>query len=113
MASQPKKGVQVTLPKALAERLAFLRKLKHRAPNLNRDVEQAIEQLVSKTEEKLRIDKDSWRRSKSCPKCPTGVLFVKRKKGDPNARPFYGCSHFPECKHTENVPEQPNHRKKK
>ncbi|MBD78111.1 MAG: hypothetical protein CL840_04075 [Crocinitomicaceae bacterium] len=113
MANQPKKGVQITLPKSLAERFSFLRRLKHRAPNLNRDMEKLVEEFVSSMEDKLRIDKDSWRRSKSCPKCSTGVLFIKRKKNDPSARPFYGCSHFPECRHTENAPEQTNHRKKK
>jgi hypothetical protein len=113
MANSQKKGVQITLPKSLAERFSFLRKLKHRAPNLNSDVEKVIDSFVSELENKLRIDKDSWRGSKPCPKCSTGVLYIKRKKNDPKSRPFYGCSHFPECRHTENLTTQKNNSKNK
>jgi len=113
VATSQKKGLQITLPKSLAERFIFLRKLKHRTPNLNSDVEKSIESLVSDIERKLRIEKDSWRGSKPCPKCSTGVLYIKRKKSDPKSRPFYGCSHFPDCRHTENCVEPKRHLNKK
>ncbi len=39
----------------------------------------------------------------SCPRCETGWLVERRRK-DGSGR-FLGCSSYPECRHTENVPK--------
>lgn len=38
-----------------------------------------------------------------CPEC--GRPLVKRRARGKDSRPFYGCTGYPECRHTEAVPE--------
>ena len=94
------KGVQVTLPKSLAERLSFLRNFHHRKINLNPRLKGKINALVEEVEKELKIDHATWMTAKRCPKCESGTVFLKKtRRGD-----FYGCSRYPECKHTESKP---------
>jgi hypothetical protein len=100
--TKPTKGVQITISKDSAERLTFLRNFKHRLPTINEQIEASIMALVSTLEQKVGVQSGSWRLSRKCTKCSTGVLLVKVGK-KPDSKPFYGCSKFPACKHTERV----------
>lgn len=99
------KQIQVTLPKDLAERLAFIRKFKHRLPDLPQILEQAIQSVVVSSETKLNIQPDTWKSAKSCPACAHGTLLKRVNSRKPDAPSFYGCSRFPECRHTEPMGE--------
>lgn len=99
------KQVQVTLPKDLAERLAFIRKFKHRLPELSQVLEQAIQSAIVSSESKLNIQPDSWKSARSCPACAHGTLLQRVNSRKPDATPFYGCSRFPDCRHTEALSE--------
>lgn len=100
------KGVHVTVCKELAERLTFLRNFKHRLPNLNADLERSVLETVATLELKVGVSEDSWRRSRRCPKCSAGVLLIKKSK-KANSTPFFGCSKYPSCTHTEQVKNSP------
>jgi ssDNA-binding Zn-finger/Zn-ribbon topoisomerase 1 len=93
------KGIMVTLPKNLAERLAFLRNFHHRKINLNPRISKAMFELVGDIEKELKIEHDTWANAKKCPKCNSGIIFVKKTAKSK----FYGCSKYPLCKHSENV----------
>jgi DNA topoisomerase I len=42
--------------------------------------------------------------SAACPKCGEGHLIRRQTKSDSNPRQFYGCSKYPGCNYTENIP---------
>jgi ssDNA-binding Zn-finger/Zn-ribbon topoisomerase 1 len=97
----PMKGVQVTLPKALAERLVFLRKVKHKIPDMNQSIIDSLQDTVCKLESKARVGPDDWKVSKTCPICTSGVLLKKQNRKVQGGVFFYGCSRHPECRYTE------------
>jgi ssDNA-binding Zn-finger/Zn-ribbon topoisomerase 1 len=41
---------------------------------------------------------------KYCPKCGAGTKLVVRTNSKNNSQ-FLGCPNYPECKHTEKIPE--------
>jgi ssDNA-binding Zn-finger/Zn-ribbon topoisomerase 1 len=99
MSSAKTKGIQVTLPKNLAERIAFLRNFNHRKINLNSRISKALFSLADEIEKELKFDHDTWQNAKKCPKCNSGIIFIKKT----STRKFYGCSRYPLCKHSESV----------
>ncbi len=102
MSNSKNKGVHISLSKNLAERLAFVRRFKHRLPALNDDLEATIASLVSTAEKKLKIQPDAWRKARPCPSCAHGTLVERRGKRK-GAAPFMGCSRFPDCRHSESI----------
>jgi|AntDeeMinimDraft_5_1070356.scaffolds.fasta_scaffold21108_2 hypothetical protein len=103
MSSKKTKGVQLSLEQALAQRLAFVRRFKHRIPDLNERLEKAVLKVVAESESKAGVTEESWKESKPCPICSHGVLFPKKSKKSPGLPPFMGCSRFPKCRHSEPV----------
>lgn len=101
MRSKKSKAVQVSIDHYLAQRLTFIRRFKHRLPDLNRELEDALRDVIEKSEKKAGVQYDSWKKSKPCPSCTNGVLFPKVWRIKPDSKPFMGCSRFPECRHTE------------
>lgn len=106
MRAKKTKGIQVSVEQSCAQRLAFVRKFKHRLPHLNDELESAILSVIEKNETKAGIEKTSWRDSKPCPECSCGVLFPKKPKGKPGPPTFLGCNRFPKCRHTENIKDK-------
>jgi hypothetical protein len=96
------KNTNITLPKTLAERLSLLRKFKHRAPEFNDELCNAIRDVVVGFESKLNLSADTWTSAKSCPECKTGLLIKKKKSGG-KERFFYGCNRYPLCKHSHSI----------
>ena len=91
------KGVHITLPKSLAERLGFLRNFNHRKINLNPRLKSKIGALVEEIEKELKVDPTTWTSAKRCPKCESGTVYLKKTtRGE-----FYGCSRYPDCRHSE------------
>jgi ssDNA-binding Zn-finger/Zn-ribbon topoisomerase 1 len=95
------KQVSLTLSKELAERLALLRKFKHRAGDINKLFESALEKEVLSLEDKCKLGKDDWRIAKTCPRCSTGVLTKKTSSKGNEKREFLGCNRYPNCTQTE------------
>jgi hypothetical protein len=98
-----KKSVQVTLPFDVAQRLVFLRNFKHKIPDMNQAIVDSLMVTIISLENQVRVNPHDWKNSKPCPKCASGLLFKKKSSQSNGSRPFYGCSRYPECRHTESV----------
>lgn len=96
------KQISVTVSKEDAERLALLRKCKHRLPNINEELSNAILEVVEASEKRLKLKRDTWKTARACPSCVSGTLYEKTSKGN-TPRSFIGCSRYPDCKYTESI----------
>lgn len=97
------KSVTFTLPKDIAERIALVRKYKHRKLPIADRMENAIIAELESLESQLKIEKDDWKHTKTCPKCSSGTLTRTRVKNKDVVRVFLGCNRFPLCRHSESL----------
>jgi ssDNA-binding Zn-finger/Zn-ribbon topoisomerase 1 len=87
----------------VAERLSYLRKVAKSPSDLQRQLVESIEATISSHEQKAKISVHDWKFAKTCPKCSSGTLMQRRTNSNP-PRIFMGCSKYPDCNHTEEVP---------
>ena len=61
-----------------------------------------IKELIEEKKDEIYFINDPQIKLSNCPICKTGLLKKRVGSKDKNKH-FYGCSHFPRCKYTENV----------
>ena len=93
-----RKSYTVSVPLSIANRLELIKKLKGRKIDLGIEISKAISPMLTRLEKNMRVDKDTWKKAKRCPKCNS--YLIPRKKGESE---FYGCFNYPKCQHTENM----------
>ena len=95
--------ISITLDKRTVERIRMLKRVSGRNEELsiNTDINKVLLPILDELESKKGLKKDSWKSAKTCPKCSGGVLYHKERRSD--NKPFYACSNYPKCQHTESV----------
>lgn len=97
----PTAKISMTLDKRTVERIRLVKKVTGKDLEVNERVNKAILSVLDSLEAPLKLNKESWKTAKICPNCAKGVLFHKSRRTD--QRPFFGCSNYPNCKHSENA----------
>lgn len=100
--NEQKKSVTITLNLTLAKRLSFIRRVPLKQTSVSDMIESSIDGICEALERKIGITPETWKVARDCPSCKSGLLIPKSKKGE-NKPAFMGCTHFPECRHTENL----------
>jgi ssDNA-binding Zn-finger/Zn-ribbon topoisomerase 1 len=104
-------SISITTTANEANRLKFLRKKNILTPSLRdsmqKKLQAAVSSIITEFEGASRIQPESWEKSHTCPKCKSGSLVVRLTKKPP-VRKFFGCSLWPECKHSESLKENIN-----
>lgn len=96
MSVQEKQSVSVTVDKEIALRIKHFRSVINDSTAFREDIQNAVLGVLVSHEQKNRIEPDSWRHSRICPKCNNGQLVLRK-----GARGlFLGCSDFPTCRHS-------------
>lgn len=96
------KSTTITLGLTLAKRLSFLRKFPLKHTSVSTMIESSIQTICETLENKIGVNSDTWKVARDCPACKSGLLIPKKKKGE-SSPAFMGCTHFPECRHTESL----------
>lgn len=97
-----RKSTSFTVSINLSKRLSFLRNFPAKIPDFNEKAEETLLLFCQEMEKKAGISAESWKLSRQCPSCGTGVLFPRKRSGE-HAPSFMGCSKFPQCRHTESI----------
>jgi len=96
----PQSTIQLTLDKRTAERIRLAKKISGGKVDVNAELNKALLAPLTSIENRLKITQESWKNARPCPKCAKGtLLLIKRNK--PPYSEFFGCSQFPQCRHSE------------
>ena len=68
----------------------------------------AFERSIKKYDQQEKIYDAEQNSNPECPKCGAIMLLREATRGERKGQKFYGCSNFPNCKETINIPPSPN-----
>lgn len=96
--NEKKLNYTIQLPQKIVNRLHCVKKLKKGQIDMGKEIIPFINEFLKKIEKISKINDETWKDMKKCPKCESYLIRRKGKNSD-----FYGCYSFPLCTHTEKI----------